>query len=253
VLALARDLFRGGLAGLIVGVIAFGIGGRVVMRISALLNPEREGVLTENGNVIGEITLDGTLELIFFAGVFGGMLAGFVWVIVREWLPSDPSQRVSTAALAAVCLGSFAVLTEGARDFQVLSPAWLHLTMFLLLIALAGAVIALADPVLDGLLPHGRLAGWVYGILALPIGLMALSVLLQALLTERILLWLLAAGIILILIASLVAWWGRYLGGPAPSWLRPAARASLIMACLFGVLHFAIEAEEILRLASSGA
>lgn len=45
-----RDITRGGLAGLIVGVLLAGIGGRVVMRLAALLVPAADGAFTENGN-----------------------------------------------------------------------------------------------------------------------------------------------------------------------------------------------------------
>ena len=44
-----------GIAGVLVG----GLGSRVVMRISALAAPEVRGMVTENGNVVGEITLGG--------------------------------------------------------------------------------------------------------------------------------------------------------------------------------------------------
>ena len=44
---------------MVVGLLVAGIGGRLVMRLAALLVPDSVGRFTENGNVIGTITLDG--------------------------------------------------------------------------------------------------------------------------------------------------------------------------------------------------
>ena len=93
VFALLRDVFRGGLAGVIAGVICLGVGSRVVMRVAALLDPDQHGRLTDNGNVIGAITFEGTLELVIFVGIFGGLAAGVVWVLVRDWLPTELAPR----------------------------------------------------------------------------------------------------------------------------------------------------------------
>ena len=82
-----RDIARGGLAGLLVGVVVGGLGGRVAMRLIALLVPEATGSSTENGNRIGDITLGGSFGLILFAGLFVGILVGTIWVVVSPWLP----------------------------------------------------------------------------------------------------------------------------------------------------------------------
>jgi hypothetical protein len=77
---LARDIARGGLAGLVAGVVVGGLGGRAVMRLAALLVPDSAGRLTENGNRIGAITLDGALPV---RRPVRGIAAGIVWVTVR--------------------------------------------------------------------------------------------------------------------------------------------------------------------------
>jgi len=41
-----REITRGGVAGLIAGVLVAGVGGRLVMRLAALLVPESAGSLT---------------------------------------------------------------------------------------------------------------------------------------------------------------------------------------------------------------
>ena len=59
--AIWRDIARGGLGGLAVGIVVGGLGGRIAMRIVALLIPDAFGSFTENGNRIGDITLEGSL------------------------------------------------------------------------------------------------------------------------------------------------------------------------------------------------
>src|SRR5215213_7874066 len=72
---LLRDIARSGIAGIIVGVFVAGLGGRVVMRIAAILHPRAVGLTTENGEVIGAITLSGTLALLVFGGLGMGLVA----------------------------------------------------------------------------------------------------------------------------------------------------------------------------------
>ena len=85
-----RDIARGGLAGLAVGIVVGGIGGRLAMRLIALLIPESTGRFTENGARIGDITLGGTFALLLFGGVFAGIFVGTIWVVVSPWLPRSP-------------------------------------------------------------------------------------------------------------------------------------------------------------------
>ncbi|HEY5651539.1 MAG TPA: hypothetical protein VIW46_08840, partial [Acidimicrobiia bacterium] len=61
------------------------------MFISRVLHPDAAGRITENGNRIGEFTVDGTIELIVFGGLLSGVVAGVVWVLIREWIPDNPA------------------------------------------------------------------------------------------------------------------------------------------------------------------
>ncbi|MHB8399971.1 MAG: hypothetical protein ACYDCI_13745, partial [Candidatus Limnocylindrales bacterium] len=99
-----RDIARGGLAGLVVGIVVAGFGGRIAMRLAALRVGDATGALTENGNRIGDITLAGSLGLILI-GVLFGALAGTVWVVVRPWLPGAGLRRALVATIVAIGLG----------------------------------------------------------------------------------------------------------------------------------------------------
>ena len=52
------------LTGLGLGVVIGGIGGRLAMYLLARLNPEATGVISDDGFVIGQFTLAGTLNLL---------------------------------------------------------------------------------------------------------------------------------------------------------------------------------------------
>ena len=64
-----------------------GIGSRLIMRILAMVNEGNAGAMTENGNISGEITASGTVGLIIGVGIVSGVIGGFVYVMIRRWLP----------------------------------------------------------------------------------------------------------------------------------------------------------------------
>ncbi len=87
ILALVRHVAVAGIAGVVTGVIIGGVGGRIVMRVSAIAAPDRvTGIRTENGFPIGDITLGGTLELVIFVGIFSGIVGAICYVITEPWL-----------------------------------------------------------------------------------------------------------------------------------------------------------------------
>ena len=118
--AIWRDIARGGLGGLAVGIVVGGLGGRIAMRIVALLIPDAFGSFTENGNRIGDITLEGSLSLIIFAGLFVGVFVGVIWVVVSPWLPRSLGLRVLAAIPLAIGLGAFGLIEGNNPDFAVL-------------------------------------------------------------------------------------------------------------------------------------
>ena len=248
-LGLMREIFRGGLAATIAGVVFLGFGSRLVMRISALLNPEAKGVITENENIVGEITFEGTIELVGFIGIFGGFLVGICWVIVREWLPRDPVQRVLLAGVLTALVGSPAVVAADNRDFQLLDPPLLHVAMFVALLGLAGSSTALLDDRLERRLPTGTGASAVFGGLA-GLGLVfAAPLFLAAFFLDGD--WFAGFALIAVAIAT-VAGWVRYYsdgeGGLAgrPAWQRRLASVGLAGLAVFGAIHLAREIESIL-------
>lgn len=144
-----RDIARGGLAGAIAGVLIGGLGGRLLMTIAALLNPAAAGLRTENGELVGVFTVNGTLVLLLFGGLAGGLVASVVWVVVSPWLPWTGWRRAALAFFGAVALGGFFVIQSTNSDFRILEHDALLIALFLALVGLMGAGIAWLDTIFD--------------------------------------------------------------------------------------------------------
>ncbi len=239
-----RDIARSGLAGLAVGVIVGGLGGRVAMRVVALLIPKAFGSFTANGNRIGDITIEGTLSLMIFAGLFVGIFVAVIWVVVLAWLPRALGFRMLAAIPLAIGLGAFGLIEGNNPDFSVLGYDPRVVAVLLGLVGLVGVSMAVVDAWLDRRLPPARsvtsTATGVYAVIALIGSLFAVAVAATFLGgTSR------PAGIALLVsgVATL-AWWSlRYRGAERPPlMLRLLGSGSVIAAVVLG---FVIELPQI--------
>lgn len=218
-----RDIARGGLAGLLVGVGVLGPGARIVMRVDALLVPAAAGMATENGNRIGEITLGGTLALLLIAGLFGAILLGVVWVVLSGWLPGGTLARGLAGVPVAVALGAHQLVVLGNQDFIVLRHEPLVVVTLLALIAILPLALSAVDAWLDRHLPPGdpgSVAGAGYLVLSVIGGLFGALVVAQSLAEDRtrpLGLVILALGLV-----TLLSWAFRLAG-------RPAGRGGLVL------------------------
>jgi hypothetical protein len=168
-----RDITRGGIAALIVGIVVGGVGGRLAMRLAAIAVPESTGSFTENGNRIGAITVAGSLGIILFGGLFVGLVGAVLWVTVRPWIPGRTAVRAVLAMPVAVALGSFVLIQGENVDFEILGRQPVILGILVGLVMLAGASIVLVDAWLDRHLPQAdrRVPAAVYAVVTL-IGLL---------------------------------------------------------------------------------
>jgi hypothetical protein len=145
----ARFLAIGVIAGMIAGAITGGLGSRVVMLIIAQTTESwQRGALTDEGNRVGAMTLDGTIFLLFFgAGV--GMLAGVAFLAIRPWLPWSGFRRGILFGFLLFALGGTALFENGENpDYQRFGYVGLNICLFGALPILFGALVG---PVADWL------------------------------------------------------------------------------------------------------
>lgn len=119
-------------AALITGLLVGGLGTRVAMRASAIVaDGSRIGMLTENGNVVGAITTEGTLALLIFVGLAAGLSAGLLLFVLRTVLPGRFLPL--WVSLVLLALASPLVIDPGNADFTIMGNRFLNVAMFTLL------------------------------------------------------------------------------------------------------------------------
>lgn len=153
-------------SGIIAGALVGGLGGRLFMRIMAATSADSaQGLLTAADKTVGEITVAGSMEIVVFGGVFGGILAALVHRIFRRWLPKRG--WLAGIVSAAVTLGIFGrladLLNRHNKDFTILSPRALAVALIVILVVSFGAVLGAVYERLDRGMPK---IGWSVGALA---------------------------------------------------------------------------------------
>jgi hypothetical protein len=149
---IARTAAIASFAGFITGFITLGGGGRIAMRIAAVLSSdELQGTITENQEQVGAITLSGTWSLMLTGGFFGLGL-GLAFAMIRPYLPESGWRRVLTSGAVFFAICGFATLEGGGnRDYERFGIAGLNICLFTVLPLLFGLMIA---PVADWLEHH---------------------------------------------------------------------------------------------------
>lgn len=138
-----------GIAGALVG----GVGSRLVMRLAALAAPEVRGSLTENGNVIGDITLGGTIGLLLFAGVGSAIFGAGAFTVARPWLPRSTALRGLAFGGFLLALMGSNVVDPANADFVILGDRLLDVFMLSSLFVAFGLVASGAVTMLERRVP----------------------------------------------------------------------------------------------------
>ncbi|HEX5018691.1 MAG TPA: hypothetical protein VFX15_14025 [Actinomycetes bacterium] len=171
---LARVLTVGSLSGLATGALFIGPAGRLVMRLLAATSPNAQGRLTEAEEVVGRITVGGTIDFILFVGLPAGFAVGLVYPFVARAFPRGLLGG-AIYGLALLVLFSWFLdpLRSSNPDFDIVGPGWLAVMAFTVMAVLTGAVVvALAgrvDKALDGALGE---RSWRW-LLMVPVALLA--------------------------------------------------------------------------------
>lgn len=145
-----RQTAIGVIGGMLMGFIVIGGGLRVLMRLAAMLtDTDGHRMVTENGNTVGAITLEGTLALMIFVGLPFGVVGGVLLMVVRPWLPSNGWLRYALVGLVGFALTGATVLDYGHNpDYERFGILGMNICLFTLLPVLFGIT---ALPLLDRL------------------------------------------------------------------------------------------------------
>jgi hypothetical protein len=136
-----RPLAAATAAGVASGIVVGGVGGRLAMGLLAAQNPEDHGRLTDDGFVMGQFTLSGTINLIG-ATYFLGLFASLVYLALRGLLFGPLWFQVASMAVGAgVVVGALLVSPDGV-DFTLLDPPLLPILLFVAIPVLCVAMLA---------------------------------------------------------------------------------------------------------------
>jgi hypothetical protein len=126
------------------GILAAGAGGRLVMRLLAVTaGPDAQGRITEADEVVGRVSVDGTLGFVVFTGLFFGLVTGALYLLLRRWLPAGRAGGLAYGALLLVVAGTrLDPLRPGNPDFDLVGPGWVSVAAFATLVVFHGMLVA---------------------------------------------------------------------------------------------------------------
>jgi hypothetical protein len=132
------------ISGAAAGILAAGAGGRLVMRLLAVTaGADAQGQITEAEEIVGRITVDGTLGFVVFTGLFFGPVSGAGYLLLRRWLPAGRAGGLAFGALLLVVAGTrLEPLRRGNPDFDLVGPGWVSVAAFTLLVVFHGMLVA---------------------------------------------------------------------------------------------------------------
>lgn len=131
-------------SGLGSGVLLAGAGGRLAMRLlAATAGDPAQGRVTEADQVVGKITMGGTIGFIVFTGLFFGLATGALYLLIRRWLPPGRLGGVAYGGLLLAIAGTrIDPLRRDNPDFDIVGPGFLSAAVFGALVVAHGMCVA---------------------------------------------------------------------------------------------------------------
>lgn len=210
------------------------------MLASRFLHPDAIGRFTDNGNRIGEFTVEGTVGLILFGGLFGGLSAGVIWALVKEWIPPKPA----LVGFGVIAVGGFQLIEADNADFVILEQPAPDLILLVGLLFTFGVALHHLDRWLEARLPEatGIKSIGLYSVLvalALPIAIRTFGLFFsrEFCFCGHPPTW---TGVFLVMTTLITLWWwiSHLRGSHAPSsTMRLIGRLSLLLAVIAGAVH----------------
>jgi hypothetical protein len=161
----ARRVSMAVLAGLSMGALIGGVGGRIAMFVLRLTSdPSLQGAETDDGFIIGQISGETLFLVIITSGL--GMVGGIFYLAVRPWLPQR--WRAALFGIFGGIVGGALVIRPDGIDFTLLDPLALAIAMFIALPAIYGVVVS---RLIERWLPRdagpGASRPWIIGLIPL--------------------------------------------------------------------------------------
>jgi hypothetical protein len=158
------------LIGVACGVVVTGVLSRLVMLLLAELNPAAAGVRSDDGFIMGQITLSGSTQLAL-SGAQLGAIGAFLYMALRGLMIGPPWFRLLSISVGpGVVVGAILVHTTGI-DFHLLRPLWLTIGSFVLLpVVFCAAMHLMAERALK----HGGLQSMPLQVLGAALSIVAL-------------------------------------------------------------------------------
>jgi hypothetical protein len=135
-------------AGAVGGLVAGGIGGRLVMRLMALVDSETDGQLTDSGATVGAITLGGSLQLVLVT-MIAGVVGGLLYVGIRRWIPATRVPKGLVFGLLVMIVPGIIVFNPDNPDFQLFEPVLLLHGLFVGIFLVYGMMVVAVTEALD--------------------------------------------------------------------------------------------------------
>lgn len=161
----ARRVSTAVVAGLSMGAMIGGIGGRIAMFVLRVTSDAAlHGAETDDGFVIGQIS-GATLFLVIATSVLG-VFGGIFYIGVRSWLPER--WRAALFGVFGGIVGGAVVIRPGGIDFTLLDPLPLAIAMFIALPAIYGVAVGrLIERWLREGAGPGASPAWTFGLIPL--------------------------------------------------------------------------------------
>jgi hypothetical protein len=131
-------------SGLASGVLLAGAGGRLAMRLlAATAGDGAQGRITEAEEVVGEITVGGTIGFVLFTGLIFGVASGALFLLIRRWLPAGRLGGLAFGGLLLVVAASRVdPLRRDNPDFDIVGPGWVSVIVFGAVVVAHGMAVA---------------------------------------------------------------------------------------------------------------
>src|SRR6266545_5812649 len=98
--------------------------------------------ITEAEEIVGRISVDGTLGFVVFTGLLLGLPSAAGYLLLRRWLPVGRAGGLAYGALLVVAGTRLEPLRRGNPDFDLVGPGWVSVVAFTGLVIFHGMLVA---------------------------------------------------------------------------------------------------------------